>query len=318
MARIRSVHPGQWTAGDFLECSPLARLLAVALRNFSDDNGIFRWKPKTIKAECLPGDDCAIAPLLDELLLHGQIKKYEAGGKEYGIVVDFLQWQRPKKPTYLHPVPNWFRTEAENYPQREEVGGRREEVEVGTKTSIESLERVTPTTANEPASPETLSQNLKVDQDQTRPVQAIGLRALGIELPPDWTPSEETCEACKVDFGMTDEDLRTELPAFHARNLQEGTRSLDWNKTFYLWCKRWKEHRDKQPKPRVEVSRAPPFVPSEADWHKAAKLYAKTGRWPRGHGADPLSPACNCPPEILEQHNINSATGELLRKEKPA
>ena len=311
MARIRSVHPGQWTSGDFLECSPLARLLAVAIRNFADDNGIFRWKPKTIKAECLPGDDCAISPLLDELLLHGQIKKYEVGGKEYGIVIDFLQWQRPKKPTYLHPAPDWFSTDSEISPQREEVGGSsRKEIK---PTTTESLERVAPTTASEPPAPpsETLSPDLKIDRKQLR---TTGLRALGTELPADWTPSEEICESCKVDFGMTDDDLRTELPAFHAYNAKNAVRSGDWNQTFYLWGKRWREHRDRQPKPRVEVSRAPPFVPTESDWHKAAQLYVKSGRWPRDHGPDPLSPACKCPPEILEQHGIDPKTGARLKE----
>lgn len=139
MARIRSTHPGQWTAGDFLECSPLARLLALALRNVADDHGSFRWKPKTIKAECLPADNCEIESLLAELLAHNQVVKYVIDGKEYGLIVDFTQWQRPKKPKYVHPVPlefststapvpNQFTTEPEIYPQRKEEGGKREEV----------------------------------------------------------------------------------------------------------------------------------------------------------------------------------------------
>lgn len=134
MARIRSIHPGQWTAGDFLECSPLARLLALALRNIADDNGAFRWKPKTIKAECLPADNCDIDALLAELVTNGQIVRYELEGKEYGLICDFTQWQRPKKPKYVHPVPDWFRTSTElvenEYdtaseipPQRKEEGG---------------------------------------------------------------------------------------------------------------------------------------------------------------------------------------------------
>lgn len=137
MARIRSTHPGQWTAGDFLECSPLARLLALALRNVADDHGAFRWKPTTIKAECLPADNCEIGLLLEELIGNNQIVKYAIDGKEYGLIKDFTQWQRPKKPKYVHPVPPEFststepvpdqpHTEVENPPQRKEEGGRRE------------------------------------------------------------------------------------------------------------------------------------------------------------------------------------------------
>lgn len=151
MARIRSVHPGQWTDGDFIECSPLARLLCIALRNQADDHGAFRWKPATIKATCLPADNCDIEALLSELVEAKQIVTYDHEGKRYGIVVDFLQWQRPKKPQYLYPVPPefststelvkeiqetssvpvpyQFRTSTEIPPQREEVGDKMKEVE---------------------------------------------------------------------------------------------------------------------------------------------------------------------------------------------
>ena len=105
MARIRSTHPGQWTSGDFLECSPLARLLALAVRNVADDHGVFRWKPKSLKAECLPGDNCDIDALLEELILNNQVIRYSMEGKEYGLIKDFTQWQRPKRPVYVHPLP---------------------------------------------------------------------------------------------------------------------------------------------------------------------------------------------------------------------
>ncbi|MEM8937132.1 MAG: hypothetical protein AAGC77_12055, partial [Pseudomonadota bacterium] len=97
MARIRSVHPGQWTDGEFVECSPLARLLCLALRNIADDRGAFRWKLKDIKMQCLPGDNCDVGELLSELVENCQVIKYELGGKEYGLILDFTQWQRPKK-----------------------------------------------------------------------------------------------------------------------------------------------------------------------------------------------------------------------------
>lgn len=145
MPRIRSIHPGQWTDGDFMECSVYARLLCLALRNFADDRGAFRWKPKTIKAQCLPADNVDIEALLSELEENDQIIRYESSGKSYGLIADFTQWQKPKKPTAIYPipepvrkqqgliaaecdtssepVPNQFRTDTEIPPQREEGGG---------------------------------------------------------------------------------------------------------------------------------------------------------------------------------------------------
>jgi hypothetical protein len=160
MARIRSTHPGQWTAGDFLECSPLARLLALAIRNVADDHGAFRWKPTSIKAECLPADNCDIESLLSELIENDQVILYEVGGKKYGLIKDFTQWQRPKKPKYIHPVPDWFSTgtepvpnevatEPEILPQRKDVGGRREKKDTRSASppkndDFEELKRVYP------------------------------------------------------------------------------------------------------------------------------------------------------------------------------
>lgn len=104
MARIRSTHPGQWADGDFLECSAHARLLALALRNMADDNGVFRWKPKSIKAVCLPADNCDIDQLLDELVENEQIARFEIDGKAYGAIHNFCKYQKPRKPVSVHPL----------------------------------------------------------------------------------------------------------------------------------------------------------------------------------------------------------------------
>lgn len=106
MARIRSTHPGQWADGDFLECSAFARLLVLALRNMADDNGVFRWKPKSIKATCLPADNCDIDGLLSELIKNEQITKFEVDGKTYGAVHNFCKYQKPRKPVAVHPMPD--------------------------------------------------------------------------------------------------------------------------------------------------------------------------------------------------------------------
>jgi hypothetical protein len=63
------------------------------------------WKPKSLKAECLPGDNCDIDALLEELILNNQVIRYSMEGKEYGLIKDFTQWQRPKRPVYVHPLP---------------------------------------------------------------------------------------------------------------------------------------------------------------------------------------------------------------------
>lgn len=109
MARIRSLHATQWNDDDFIECSPFARLLALALRNFTDDQGVFEWKPSQIKRSCLPGDACDVKPLLRELIDHNQVRPFTVDGKDYGAIRNFGRWQRPKSPNSTYPLPAEFR-----------------------------------------------------------------------------------------------------------------------------------------------------------------------------------------------------------------
>jgi hypothetical protein len=141
----------------------------------------------------------------------------------------------------------------------------------------------------------------------------------GTKLPADWMPSDELCEEVKHDFCMNEADLQAEVPAFHALNAQGGTLSRDWNATFRLFCKRWKEHRDKNA--TLRVGRAKPsdpvnsalYKPTEADWDSTVKLFAKTGRWSAQFGPEPGSHACRCPKYVLERHNIDPDTGDKRR-----
>lgn len=112
MARIRSLHPGQWTDESFVSCSAYGRLLALGLRNEADDQGVFEWKPLTIKMRIFPADDVDVEALLSELVEHRQVQKFEFGGKFYGVIRNFRKYQRPKKPNATYPLPNELRTYA--------------------------------------------------------------------------------------------------------------------------------------------------------------------------------------------------------------
>lgn len=110
MARIRSLHPGQWTDEDFVGMSMAARLLCLALRNEAFDDGVFEWKPVTIKMRCMPVDNVDIAALLEELEAANQVRSFEHGGRQYGAVRNFCRWQSPKKPNSSGVLPPELRT----------------------------------------------------------------------------------------------------------------------------------------------------------------------------------------------------------------
>lgn len=282
MARIRSVHPGQWTAGDFLECSPLARLLALALRNQADDNGIFRWKPKTIKAECLPADNCDIDALLAELTANEQVKRYTIDGKEYGLIVDFTQWQRPKKPKYVHPIPDWFPTGTEpvpndddtgteNSPQRKEEGGRREEVEERTQT------------------------------DAVRPCASDAFDRFKAAYPRrdganPWQPAEKKFKAL-VKTGVDPEVLISAALTLASEEAGRGNIGTKFIPQAITWLNQQ----------RFQDQAAAAFDSQTApiDWDAVCLSYKRTKVWSKhAPGNDPDSSSCLCPPDILAKHGL--------------
>jgi hypothetical protein len=104
MARIRSIHPGIWTDEQFVSVSAFARLLALGLWNEADDQGVFEWKPITLKLRLLPADSVDVAALLAELVTIGNLMRYEVDGKPYGAIRNFRKFQRPEKPNAIHPL----------------------------------------------------------------------------------------------------------------------------------------------------------------------------------------------------------------------
>jgi len=78
----------------------------LGLHNEADDNGVFIWHPLQLKLRLLPADTCEVAELLEELRKSGQVMPFEVDGKSYGIIRDFQDTQKPKKPTFQYPVPS--------------------------------------------------------------------------------------------------------------------------------------------------------------------------------------------------------------------
>jgi hypothetical protein len=106
MARIRSIHPGLFTDEAFMTLTrdaPLAITLLLGLWCEADDAGAFEWKPLTLKARILPAADADVGALLPLLERLDFIRRFEFAGKPFGVVRNFVRYQRPKKPHDVHP-----------------------------------------------------------------------------------------------------------------------------------------------------------------------------------------------------------------------
>lgn len=74
--RARNLKPGFFKNEDLAECDPLARLLFAGLWCMADRSGRMEYRPKRIKAEILPYDNCNCEKLLTQLGTKGFITVY--------------------------------------------------------------------------------------------------------------------------------------------------------------------------------------------------------------------------------------------------
>lgn len=85
--------------------NPIGIPLFLGLWTEADDQGVFEWKPLTLKARILPAAPVDIGGLLEDLAARGCIKAFEVDGRKYGAIRKFRQWQKPKTPNALYPLP---------------------------------------------------------------------------------------------------------------------------------------------------------------------------------------------------------------------
>ena len=97
MARSRNIKPGFFMNDALAEVDPLGRLLFAGLWCIADRDGRLEDRPKRIKAEVLPYDDCDVDDLLNQLVKHDFIIRYEVEGEFYIQVINFLKHQNPHK-----------------------------------------------------------------------------------------------------------------------------------------------------------------------------------------------------------------------------
>lgn len=105
MARIRSIKPGFFTNDSLGEMAPLGRLLFAGLWTLADREGRLEERPKKIKAELLPYDDCDVVSLLDDLAKAGFIVSYSVKNKQYLQIVNFARHQCPNSKEAVSTIP---------------------------------------------------------------------------------------------------------------------------------------------------------------------------------------------------------------------
>lgn len=94
MPRIRTIKPEFFKHDGLAELPAIARLLFQGLWCLADRDGRLEDRPKRIKAEILPYDECDVDAMLDAIARAGFITRYEVAGVRYIAVPNFKKHQR--------------------------------------------------------------------------------------------------------------------------------------------------------------------------------------------------------------------------------
>lgn len=112
MARSRNIKPGFFTNDVLGELPALTRLLFAGIWTICDREGRLEDRPKKIRAEVLPYDQCDADEMLQSLHEAGFIKRYTAGGKSVIQVLAWAEHQNPhmKEAASTLPAPDEHQT----------------------------------------------------------------------------------------------------------------------------------------------------------------------------------------------------------------
>lgn len=106
MARARNIKPSFFSNDDLADLDPLGRLLFIGLWTVADREGRLEDRPRRIKAEVLPYDDCDVDSLLSDLEKHGFILRYSSGDDKFIQVLSFTKHQNPHVKESASSIPS--------------------------------------------------------------------------------------------------------------------------------------------------------------------------------------------------------------------
>jgi hypothetical protein len=112
MARARSIKPGFFTNEDLAELTPLARLLFAGLWTIADRDGRLEDRPKRIKNQVLPYDDCNIDDLLECLAEGNFIVRYAHPSGRFISIPTWRKHQNPHGKEAASTIPAPSQTDA--------------------------------------------------------------------------------------------------------------------------------------------------------------------------------------------------------------
>lgn len=292
MARIRSVHPSLFTDEAFVSCGALARLLWIGIWTEADDQGVFEWKPVTLKMRLLPIDVADVSALLEELETFDLVKSFELGGRKFGVVRNFRKFQRPKKPNSVHHIPDEFRT----YAGLDRLSSELSDAEASAV----------------PPKAEIAQQMEDGGKEERKKKKGASASSPGLTLEPTfppWWPQE----AWKAYTEMRKKMRKPLTDLAIQRAVREVTKLKDsghdpgevvGRSAFKGWTD---FYAPKAPEPAQNGGANGHSAPVSEGWEAKIERFKDRGIWLSPDGPPPTDPDCNAPQNLLVKHGYREA-----------
>jgi hypothetical protein len=249
MARARTIKPGFFTNDTLAEIPPLGRLLFAGLWTIADRAGRLEDRPRKIKAEILPYDECDVDTLLEDLAERDFIIRYEHGGVRYVQVMKFEQHQNPHKNEGASriPSPNSHSSSTVQAPEQHHTSTVQAPCEDGTthadhrSTDLQITDHRPQVTEGEPApagasdgadAPPTPDEPVVPDEVPTEPPKRRR------RLPGDFVPSAALTTWAEQDLRLDPATIEYETEKFCDHFRGSGATKLDWPLTWKNWMRR--------------------------------------------------------------------------------
>lgn len=221
MARARNIKPSFFQNEALGELPPLARLAFIGMWTIADYKGCIEFRPKRLKVQLLPYDECDMEEIAIVLDKSGFIVNYSVQGQRYIKIRNFEKHQNP------HKNEREAGSEIPEYEEKYRVINRLQKIQINREqdgtTPADSLILI----------PDSLILNPSCDAPEKDKPQRVGTR-----LSSDWSPSLADIEFCQTERP----DLEVAITAARFKDYwvaQPGAkgRKSDWQATWRNWVR---------------------------------------------------------------------------------